>query len=163
MYWNITTGKTLRAHGSKGPTAIETGLGWVLSGPAPTTGLSQHSFLTTTHVLKIGLPSSGNEQDSLEKLLQSFWDLESIGITGKEKSTLYDDFCNTVATRDRRYEVSLLWLETHRPLADNYLLSLKRLQSLLRRLRQSPDLLHQYDEIIKDQLKKAIDRRFAMA
>ena len=140
QYWSLATGKTLR--GSKGPTAIETRLGWVLSGPAPTNGLSHHSFLTTTHVLKIGSPTLSNEQDSLEELLQSFWDFESIGITGREK-TLYDDFCDTVTTRDGRYEVSLPWMETHRPLPDNYLLSFKRLQSLLRRLRQSPDLLHQ--------------------
>ena len=134
---------------------METGLGWVLSGPAPTDGSSQHSFLTTTHVFKIGSSSVSNDQESLEKLLQSFWDLESLGITGKEK-TLYDNFCDTIKTRDGRYEVSLPWLETHRPLPDNYLLSFKRLQSLLRRLRQSPELLHQYDDVIKDQLKQGI-------
>ena len=36
QYWQLTTGKTRR--GSEGPVAVETELGWVLSGPAPTAG-----------------------------------------------------------------------------------------------------------------------------
>ena len=36
QYWELTTGKTHR--GSEGPVAVETELGWVLSGPAPTAG-----------------------------------------------------------------------------------------------------------------------------
>ena len=38
-YWDLTTGHTCR--GDSGPVAIQTKLGWVLSGPAPT-GVRDH-------------------------------------------------------------------------------------------------------------------------
>ena len=41
-------------------------------------------------------------------------------------------------------------------LPDNYKLSLKRLNGLIRRLHQSPDVLHEYHAVIQDQLQKGI-------
>ena len=95
QYWDLATGKS--RWGPDGPVALETGLGWMLSRHIPTSGTTQCSFLTTTHVFKIGAVPSSVEQGRLDELPQSFWDLESIGITGTEK-TLYDDFCDTVTT-----------------------------------------------------------------
>ena len=42
------------------------------------------------------------------------------------------------------------------PLPDNFELSSKRLQGLLRRLRQDLDIMHKYDSIIKSQLQHGI-------
>ena len=39
---------------------------------------------------------------------------------------------------------------------DNYQLSVNRLQGLLRRLKQDPTILKEYDAIIRDQLRKGI-------
>ena len=52
--------------------------------------------------------------------------------------------------------ISLPWREYHEQLPDNYGLSLKRLQGLLRRLKQTPAILQEYDAIIRDQLSKGI-------
>ena len=59
----------------------------------------QHSILTITNVLKIDAAPECNKQRRLEKLLQSFSDLESLGIVGA-KSTTYDDFCKIVTVPD---------------------------------------------------------------
>ena len=55
-----------------------------------------------------------------------------------------------------RYEVSLPWREYHDPLLDNYDLSRKQLYGLLRRLKQNPAILREYDAIIHDQLEKGV-------
>ena len=54
---------------------------------------------------------------------RSAWELESLGITKTEK-TIYDIFCDTVTSQDGCYMVSLPWREAHKPLPDNYQLSL---------------------------------------
>ena len=117
-YWDLITGRTRR--GSHGPVAVETKLCWILSGPAPTTSDSLHcsTLLTTSHSLKIDLSPSPNKDRQVVDLLQSFWDLETMGITETEH-TLDDEFCDKITIRDGRYEVSLPWREVHKPLPDN--------------------------------------------
>lgn len=151
-YWQLVTGGVSR--GVQGPVAIHTKLGWVLSGPTSTVGpIHSSTNLVTTHVLSADAQPGDN--DGLAEQLQAFWDLESLGIVGTEK-TLYDDFLNTVTVRNGRYEVPLPWKETHKPLPDNFQLSQKRLKGLLHRLKQNPDVLKQYDSIIRDQIKGGI-------
>lgn len=58
--------------------------------------------------------------------------------------------------KDARYEVSLPWKEMHPALPDNYSLRYSRLASLIRRLRKSPDVLREYDRVIKDQESRGI-------
>jgi hypothetical protein len=61
-----------------------------------------------------------------------------------EKS-VYDEFVDTISYKDPRPT-----------LPDNYVPSLKRLNGLLTRLRQEPDILLEYDAVIKDQIEKGI-------
>ena len=51
-----------------------------------------------------------------------------------------------------RYVVSLPCNESELSFPDNYEISLKRLNSLSRRLKKSPELLRKYDSIIREQL-----------
>lgn len=69
---------------------------------------------------------------------------------------MYEEFADRVQLENGRYEVSLPWKDPHDTLPDNYQLSLKRLQSLLRRLRQSPETLREYDSIIRDQISRGM-------
>lgn len=46
--------------------------------------------------------------------------------------------------------------EYYDPLADNYDFSRRRLRGLVRRLKQEPTVLHEYDAIIHDQLNLGI-------
>ena len=90
--------------------------------------------------------------------LRTFWELESIGIKQEENSVL-ETFKETVIFKNQRYEVGLPWKEAHDPLPENRSLSQRRLQSLLKRLSRKPELLKEYDRVIKDQLDKGMIER----
>lgn len=61
-----------------------------------------------------------------------------------------------VKFEDGRYIVSLPWKEPLINLPSNYELSLKRLYSLVRRLRQNDSLFEQYNQVICEQMEKGI-------
>ena len=48
------------------------------------------------------------------------------------------------------------WKRPHPILPDNYELSIRRLCNLLKRLNQDPEVLKEYDSVIKEQLKNGI-------
>eukprot|EP00731_Ephydatia_muelleri_P009492 Em0005g78a len=151
-YWALVSGRNCQGDG---PTAIETRFGWVLSGPA--TGLlcgSTSMSLLSCHTLKTGvtLPSGDS---SLDQTLKMFWDLESIGIEAKE-SSVYEEFMQNIKFQNGRYCVRLPWKEHHPPLPDNFSLSQTRLLGLVRRLKQSPHIFKEYDNIIQDQISLGI-------
>lgn len=52
--------------------------------------------------------------------------------------------------------VKLTWKSSHPVLPDTYELSLSRLGSTLRRIRQQPEILREYDKAIKDQMQRGI-------
>ena len=67
-----------------------------------------------------------------------------------------DQFANSIKMENGRYEVSLPWRESHEPLPSNYDLSQRRLVGLLKRLKQDPQILKEYDSIIQHQLQEGI-------
>ena len=153
LYWSVVTGRTRQGNG---PTAIETKLGWVLSGPA--TGLSCESTsmgLFSCHTLKAEVSTIGCTDATLNDTLKKFWDLEAIGIKAEE-SSVYEEFTQNVVFQDGRYSVHLPWKSYHPPLPDNFNLCQTRLFGLIKRLRQSPHILREYDNIIQDQINKGI-------
>ena len=126
----------------------------VLSGPTSSAESEQSAVnLITTHVLRADALQPDSEP--LDNALRSFWELESLGICGPEK-TVHDEFVDTIAYKDGQYQVSLPWKEFHKPLPDHYQLSRKRLWGLMQRLRQNPTVLQEYNHIIQDQLKNGI-------
>ena len=84
-----------------------------------------------------------------------FWDLESIGIEAKE-SSVYEEFMQNIKFQNGRYCVRLPWKAHHPPLPDNFSLSQTRLLGLVRRLKQSPHIFKEYDNIIQDQISLGI-------
>ena len=152
-YWEWVTGGVRK--GSSGPTAVHTKMGWVLSGPSSHRKFDQCSMnFSVTHVLRVEMLSEDSSR-ALDDQLQAFWELEALGIQDEER-TLNNDFTGVVKFEDGRYKVPLPWREFHDPLPDNYQLSLRRLQGLLRCLKQEPAILKEYNEIIHDQLRKGI-------
>ncbi|XP_065891704.1 uncharacterized protein [Dysidea avara] len=153
-YWKLVTGKLVNR--GDGPTAVHTRLGWVLSGPVEGL-LSQNTSckLVSTHVLKVDGYVPQESERSLDRTLKSFWDLESLGIREGEVD-VYEQFQKEICFKNGRYEVNLPWKEATPTLPSHYELSLKRLTGLLRRLRQSPDVLRRYDDVIKEQLAAGI-------
>lgn len=154
QYWKVVTGKVVK--GIAGPTAIETAFGWILSGPVPGLTLEPAvTCLSTVHMMKVdaSVCSSHQEIANLEGRLQAFWDLDTLGIKECETS-VYDNFIESVSFHDGRYCVRLPWKSPRVMLPDNFDLSQKRLLNLLKRLRQTPHILAQYDEIIQEQIRR---------
>ena len=149
-YWEFVTGNTVR--GDDGPVAIETTLGWVLSGP---TGVSDPTLSLNVHILHVGEVTNAE----LDRDLRLFWELESLGIGETMIDPASNLFASSLQVQNGRYEVSLPWRDYHEDLPDNYNLSRRRLHGLLRRLRQDPEVLREYDLIIRDQLAKGIVKR----
>ena len=110
--------------------------------------------LSVTHVLHVETVPE-DPSCALNDQLRAFWELEALGIRDKER-TLYDDFSGVVKFENGSYKVPLPWREYHDPLPDNYQLSVNRLQGLLRRLKQDPAILKEYDDIIQDQLGRGV-------
>lgn len=146
-YWELVTGRIVR--GESGPIALETHLGWVLTGPASSvTQSSTTSLMTVASTAR----SKVRETDSL---LRAFWELESLGIVDRE-SSLYDQFKTNIVFKEGRYEVPLPWRNSPISLSLNYHLSLKRVYNLLKRLQRDPHLLKEYDSIIQEQMRNGI-------
>ena len=153
QYWHLVTGRVVREE--DGPTAIQTKLGWVLSGPlhGATQIEQQRNNLVTTHVLKTAVNPVNITNESLDGNMRRFWDLESLGIRPR---SVYEEFQERITFENNKYEVDLPWKVPHPPLPDNYDLSVKRLTNLLKRLHQDPEVLREYDSVIREQLRKGI-------
>jgi len=151
QYWKLVKGNVVHCQG--GPTAVHTRLGWVLSGPVQGSPLGISSVnLFTTHSLRVDAYRQQQSERELDNQLKMFWDLESLGVM-HDRPSVYDEFQKGIMYKHSRYEVSLPWRQTHPALHDHYSLALRRLNGLLKHLKQNPELLQQYDSIIKEQLK----------
>ena len=80
--------------------------------------------LLTIHTLHVG--TIGNDSDMLNRTLQSFWELESLGVRQPDRC-VFAEFQEKIQFKGGRYEVSLPWRDVHPPLPDNYQLALKHL------------------------------------
>ena len=147
-YWSLVTGRVIR--GKTGPTAVHTKVGWILSGPATKQVAVNLTLSSPTHTLKV---DTFKVEPSLDDQLQQFWELESLGIPSNE-TPVYEKFLQQIHFDGHRYEVSLPSKENHPSLPDHYQLCCKRLENLLKKLRQTPHLLQEYDNIIRDQVDK---------
>ena len=69
---------------------------------------------------------------------------------------MYDHFQSNIVFHGDRYEVSLPWKDPLAVIPDNYQLSMKRFKGLWKRLKQTPEILKQYDGVIRDQIENGI-------
>ena len=130
------------------PIAVRLPLGWVLSGPLPSTsGLVSTCFKAVTQ----------SESDSkLADQLRSWYEMESFAAMKQVdprsaadaraskilQETTYHDGC--------RYQVGMLWADDESSLPNNYFSALVQLKSLERRLEKTPELKASYAQTIKD-------------
>ena len=146
-------------------------------------GPSEYTRIKTKHVLQMGeagepiaeytafgwpIMSGGKEKGFNQMLLArdteadyaELCKLDVLGIKDKNEGRndeLYQEFKEQLG-RDESgcYETNLLSKVNSPELPTNKLGSLRRLESLLKRLKKDPELLQQYDQIIRDQLKEGI-------
>ena len=152
--WSFQTGKIVRGEVDE-PVAVETELGWVLSGPL--TFKQPADRPQEVNVNFVGRDSVSLE--SLEGNVQRLWDLETLGI--KESDGVYEEFVDSIAFNGNRYSVKLPWKEGQDSLPSNYELSLSRMKSQIRKLRKEPDILQEYDSVKKEQLDSGVIEKVA--
>lgn len=153
-YWQLVTGNVIQAE--SGPTAIQTHLGWVLSGPVY--GATDHNSIVrspTNHIMHISTIQLHDTQPNLSNVLKAFWELEALGIKLEEPS-MYEEFKRTITFKDGHYEVHLPWKSPHTKPSTNKNLAKLRLEGLLRRLHHHPEILKEYHAVMQDQLQKGI-------
>ena len=119
-YWEFLTGRIRR--GEEGPVAIETRLGWVLSGPVSSGEEDSTSSGLMTYTLHVG--AEFQETQKLDGTTKSFWELESFGIQPSDK-TVYDNFCEKIKFQNGQYEVALPWKTPRLTLPSNFQLCSK--------------------------------------
>ena len=95
---------------------------------------------------------------SSDPSIKGFWDLEANAITANPRQS--DDekaihFLETIKKENGRYNISSPWREKNPNLPDSYGMGLGRLKAIISRFQQDFKLLKKYDEVIKDQLKRA--------
>ena len=144
-YWDIIEDEVIRG---KGPTAVKSRIGYLLSGPV---GAGEKS---SNHVFNV-ITSRANEASSLER----FWSLESLGIIPPIDEPEKRDRLNTyqqtsIEYSDNQYTASLPWKNDHEPLPSNYYEAKGRTESTIQRLSRKPEMLQKYSDIIAKQEKE---------
>ena len=127
------------------PIAEKTKFGWTIMSPGKEVNVKE-MFLTQT---------SSADYESLCRL-------DVLGLqdspTG-DQGEIYKEFREQLRrSPDGWYETSLPWKGNHPPLLNNKSGSLRRLESLTRKLERL-DLVEKYDQVIKDQLQQGIVER----
>ena len=145
--WEFQEGRTIRGEKDE-PVAVETRLGWVLSGPMK--GDEVVREVNVNFVNQKTLSGQAEIESNLDKL----WDFESLGI--REENSVHEALKDAITFNGTRYEVSLPWKEAHATLPNNYGNSLSRLKQQLRKLRKEPDICQEYSRVFEEQLQKGI-------
>ena len=155
-YWSLMTNEVKRAEDRRGPVAIGTTLGWVLSGPMDLGSTSDTSSnLSIAHVNFMQTEGSTTGAScSIREQLSKFWDIESLILKGND--SVHDEFKENVVYSGERYQVSLPFKEGHPLLPDNFVLSKQRFKSLLTPLKSTPEILAEYHQILCEQERLGI-------
>ena len=143
------------------PTAMQSKLGYLLSGPL-TTPITSQVHANTLHIAST--PTDGDTTTE-------FWSVDSTGVTQQQSQESETDFLKQYQRScikrdsDGAYCVKFPWKQDHPPLPSNYTICKNITHSLIRRLSQDPDLLHIYGKIITEQedkgfIEKVTDSEF---
>ena len=138
-YWRIVQDRVVRGNG---PTAVESRIGYLLSGP-----LSPHTNSDTIEALHVAktplLASTTNKQ---------IWDVDFTGTTSKSSPS---EWQSSVSRQpDGSYVVKFPWKPNHPYLPSNRGIFEKRTRSLARKLSQTQGQLKIYGNIIAEQLTR---------
>ena len=132
------------------PYAIQTRLGWTVSGPVSRGGRNKS--------VKAHFVSS--RDDALSEQVERFWQLESSGLCDEEKGLSAEDISvikkwnNTATYEEGHHQLPIPFRRENPALPDNLMMAKRRLASLGRKLDKNPVLNDQYVAGIQDLLDK---------
>ena len=148
--WAFQKDRTVRGKVGE-PVAVQTALGYVLSVPIKIDARDNKDMQ------EVQVNFVSHEKDSLDTQISKLWDLETIGI--RESDDVHDAFKDSIRHNGKRYSVKLPWKAENETLSTNYDLSLSRMKGQIKRLSKEPEVLAEYDSIIKEQLSAGIIER----
>ena len=150
-YWQFIQDRIVRGDG---PTAVESRLGYLLSGPLP---FPQLVYTTCSQVQTFTCITEDTDCDY-------FWRVESMGTTPVKENTdadfLQQYLDNNITLQPNgTYCLKFPWKTGHPVLPSNYTVCAKRTRSMIYRLAKTPYLLRIYSNIIEEQEKKGFIER----
>ena len=101
FYWDFFSGKMIC--GTTGPVAMESSLGWVLSGSVDSLPTSHVNLVTSSHTMLIRMSDRDTE---IVKKFHEFWDVENVGLVNRDEEVL-DNFNKTIQFDGKNYSVRL--------------------------------------------------------
>ena len=155
-YHSFFSGKIIKTVVS-GPTASETILGWVLSGPVssdkPRTSYS--NLCATSHVMRCAFePADSSIEDPLRNELKRFWEIENVNSYSSQDCVVHQ-FEKDIRYNGERYVTKLPFRPGHSSLPSNLETAKARLSSLRRRL-EKDSLMSEYNEVFRSYEKEGI-------
>ena len=128
---------------------------WRISGP---TNIGSATCEVLSNLIISGDPETFREtkaNDDVVDMLKKFWEVEEVGrkIENHPSTEIHEE---RISFNGRFYETGLPWKENSVPSSSNYRMCETRLQSLHRKLKNEPVLLHEYDKIIQEELQANI-------
>ncbi|XP_071171156.1 uncharacterized protein [Mytilus edulis] len=147
-YWDIVGDRVIRG---SGPTAVQSKVGYLLSGPIQLNTNSNNQ--STSSIMNILIPHRLEECE-----IHKFWEIESIGTetdsevkakTDLQEMTTYQE--NNIHLKDNRYIAKFPWKPEHPELPSNEMIARKRAYNVINRLAKEPEMLKIYGNIINDQ------------
>ena len=82
-----------------------------------------------------------------QKTVHKLWDYDTLGI--REVDEVHEALKDAISFNGEKYQVRLPWKEGHSTLPSNYVNSLRRLKGQVQKLKGTPEVLKEYDVIIK--------------
>ena len=156
-YWDLVNDTVIRG---PGPTVVASQLGYLVSGPLQTNSVD-HAYTDTA----INLLQTLSSTREVERNLEHFWSLESLGISPPTQKDEHDPFpqhfqsSSIIRMPDDSYSAKFPWKEDSPLLPSNYGNCARRTRAVVRRLAQTPYLLKSYGEIIEEHEKRGFIER----
>ena len=144
FYYSFITGNVKRGQIGE-PIAIESKLGWILTGPLKS-NLVQ-TYLSDTHILHIKPQYQTFDETSDFNFPSSIWDIESINMSKKDKH-FYEKFENNLCFDGERYCVRLPFTESFSQIPDNFSNSFFRLKNLKVKLQKNDEIKENYCRVL---------------
>ncbi|XP_066910124.1 uncharacterized protein [Clytia hemisphaerica] len=150
-YWRFVGSNQIK--GTSGPVAVETNLGFILSGPVDENSGSSKTSVFSTHTMKCATSLSPDEQIR-ESYAKCF---ETNPKSDPNVQEILDEFESDTVFKDGHYEIKLPFKEEITNLGDNYARSKIRLKNMVQKqFKDNLEFLRTYDEILQQQLSAGV-------
>ena len=153
-HWSIINKQVIKS--KEGPIPLDTKVGWMLSGPVGNAFASVNKSVLLSHVMEVQSKFMDASNVLKQDLHKGWFDLKETNTDSESDCFDFKRFQKENTTFNENassYEVGLLFKEYHEILSDNYFNCKKRFNSLSKRFERNNELLQEYNNIIKEQLK----------